>query len=41
MIGLVFVYALFMGWRKLDPQTKKETKKERTTKQDNCSMEEY
>lgn len=41
MMGLLFVFALFMGWRKLDPETKKETKKEITTTHDCCSMERF
>ena len=31
MMGLLFVFALFKGWRKLDPETKEETKKDTTT----------
>ena len=27
VMGLLFVFALFKGWRKLDPETKNETKR--------------
>ncbi|CAM3594393.1 hypothetical protein EDM52_23465 [Brevibacillus invocatus] len=40
MMGLLFVFALFKGWRKLDPGTINETKKE-TTKHDCCSIERF
>ncbi|MFJ8452218.1 MULTISPECIES: mercury resistance MerE [Lactobacillales] len=40
MMGLLFVFALFKGWRKLDPETKEETKKDTTT-HDCCSMEKF
>jgi hypothetical protein len=28
VMGLLFFFALFKGWRKLDPETKRETKKQ-------------
>lgn len=40
MMGLLFVLALFKGWSKLGPDTKKEAKKESTT-HDCCSMERF
>ncbi|MGG6449168.1 hypothetical protein [Pseudobacillus badius] len=39
-MGLLFVFALFKGWRKLDPVTKDETKKDIKT-HDCCSMERF
>lgn len=40
VMGLLFVFALFKGWRKLDPETKNKTKKEIKT-YDCCSMERF
>ncbi|MED4698241.1 hypothetical protein P9436_04120 [Lysinibacillus capsici] len=40
MMTLLFVFALFKGWRKLDPETKNETKKYTTT-HDCCSMDRF
>jgi mercuric ion transport protein len=39
MMGLLFVFALFKGW-KTHPETKEETKKDTTT-HDCCSMEKF
>ncbi|ACK91398.1 transport protein [Bacillus cereus AH820] len=40
VMGLLFVFALFKGWRILDPKTKNETKKD-TKMHDCCSMERF
>ncbi|WP_315974834.1 hypothetical protein [Cytobacillus firmus] len=40
MMTLLFVFTLFKGWRKLDPETKNETKKDTTT-HDCCSMDRF
>ncbi|UYG98165.1 hypothetical protein [Cytobacillus firmus] len=40
VMGLFFVFALFKGWKKLDPETKNETKKDTTT-HDCYSMERF
>lgn len=40
LMGLLFVFTLFMGWRKLDPERKNETKKDTTT-HDCCSMKRF
>lgn len=39
IMGLIFVFALFKGWRNLDPETKK-TKKETNT-HDCCSVKRF
>lgn len=39
LMGLLFVFALFKGWRKIDPESKKETKKESAPIHDCCSLE--
>lgn len=39
LMGLLFVFALFKGWRKIDPESKKETKKECAPIHDCCSLE--
>ncbi|OXT17182.1 hypothetical protein B9K06_12540 [Bacillus sp. OG2] len=41
LMGLLFLFALFKGWRKLDPETKMEAKKENTTIHDCCSTDRF
>ncbi|CAI9394917.1 hypothetical protein ABEP17_14680 [Priestia flexa] len=40
VMGLLFVFTLFKGWRKLNPEIKNETTKETTT-HDCCSMKRF
>lgn len=39
VMGLLFIFALFTGWRKFDQGSQKKTKKESTPIHDCCSLE--
>ncbi|WP_214816716.1 hypothetical protein [Exiguobacterium sp. s131] len=38
LMSLLFIFALFKGWRKIDPESKQKTKKESAPIHDCCSL---